>query len=286
MDTAKRLLALGFIFVGSIAAVFVIQYRVGETGTKPTVVDVRSAGRTATLSLTVPALPDGTQPSHLGIGAHQTLNLQVDDGGSVVGAISGSILYPPDLIQIDTMSFANSFCTLNTSINDNPKSGALSFSCQASQNKLTTQIGNVATISVTTRASGNANLQLSGDTDVQSAVPTHSVLASTQGLSLVIGNPDAQTLIVTSRTHPLSLACSLRSSAELAWLSPNPSVARFEYVWSDNAAAEPSNPTVSTSISLPTIPGATQFFRIRSLNSVSGKDVRGPITTYRVVSCP
>ena len=56
MDTAKRLLALGFIFFGSIAAVFVIQYRVGETGTKPTVVDVRSAG---------PRLASPFQPSQM-----------------------------------------------------------------------------------------------------------------------------------------------------------------------------------------------------------------------------
>lgn len=280
MDRVKFYLNLAFVILGIPILVFSVQYPNPNNWSDPSVVDLASAGKTASLSLVAPSVT-GAIP----IKTTTTLQVRIDDGGSKVGMVKAGIFYSSNLVKINSVSFGNTFCSISTDSAIDEKTGYIQLHCTANEPGLTTQIGTVATISLETLAAGNASFQFDdGISSVSSRPSNREVLGSLNELNLQIGNSNQNgQVVVASMSHPSGISCSPKATAELAWLKVADAV-RYEYSWSESLiTAEPNLPTTGTFVALPTKAGAQQFFAIRSVNS---KGVKSATTIYRVVSCP
>jgi hypothetical protein len=243
--------------------------------TSTSIVDTKQAGKTAILSLVAPVGKFGPTQT-------QTLPIRIDSGGSLVSAVNLKILFPPDRVRVTDVNFSNSFCTISPVFSINNTLGSVTLSCTSNSPGLTGQLGTVASLITSPLQPGDASFQFDQvSSSVIARVTNKDVLSYTVDKTISYGENPGNRLVVTSTTHPLGMSCSFKSTTELAWLKQE-GASTFEYGWSEDPNQEPTTPTSSTTISLPTKPGATQFFSIRAVND---KGVKGSVTRYRVASC-
>jgi hypothetical protein len=238
-------------------------------------VDQKQAGRTAILSLLPPL-------GKLSATSQQSIAVKIDTGGSLVYAVSFTLTFPPDRVRVEDVSLSGSFCTIVPVYSINNKLGTVTLSCRSNSPGLTGQLGTVATLIISPLQAGDAAFQFDQlNSSVTAKVSEKDVLSYAVDRVFSFGETPGNHLTVTSPSHPTGSSCSYKSTADMSWLKLEGATA-FEYGWSEDPAFEPKTSTSSTSISLPTKPGTTQFFSIRS---VEEKGAKGPITRKRVVSC-
>ncbi|CAN5130729.1 hypothetical protein BH11PAT4_BH11PAT4_1330 [soil metagenome] len=238
-------------------------------------VDQKQAGRTAILSLLPPV-------GKLNTSSKQSIAVKIDTGGSLVQAVSFVLSFPPDRVKVDEVSLSGSFCTITPTYSINNKQGTVSLSCRSNSPGLTGQLGTVATLVTTPLQSGDAAFQFDQTaSSVTAKVSEKDVLSYAVDRVVSYGETPSNHLTVTSQSHPTGSSCSYKATAEMSWLRVE-GATTFEYGWSEDPSQEPGTSTGSTTISLPTKPGTTQFFSIRTAGE---KGAKGPITRNRVVSC-
>lgn len=276
MDRIRTITTLCFLLLGALGLPYLAEHRdttlsVSSTAT----VDPKQAGRTAILSLLPPV-------GKLNATSNQSIAVKIDTGGSLVKEVAFKITFPPDRVKVTDVSFSDSFCTISPVYSISNTQGTVTLSCKSNSPGLLGQLGTVATLITTPLQAGGAAFQFDQTaSSVIARVSERDVLSYAVDRVVSYGDNPEGSIIVTSPSHPTGSSCSYKSTAELAWLKRE-GTTTFEYGWNEDPAAEPGTSTTSTSISLPTKPGTTQFFTVRSIGE---KGVKGKITSYRVVSC-
>lgn len=265
-----------FLILGLIGLPFLAEHQESViTVSSSATVDPKQAGRTSILSISRPI-------GKVASGVKQSLAVKIDSGGSIVAAVAFKLSFPPDKVQVEDVSFSNSFCTIEPTYSINNTLGTVTLTCKANSPGLTAQLGTVATLVTNPLTAGDAAFQFDQTaSSVTARGSNRDTLSYTVDSIVSYGETPGNSIIVTSKSHPAGTSCSFKAAVDLAWLKQEGNVS-FEYGWSEDPAATPSVNTSSTTLSLPTKAGVTQFFSIRG---ISDKGVKGPITRYRVVSC-
>jgi hypothetical protein len=270
-------------------------------------VTIAQPGRLASIQLLTPNSVDQPVPQSKP-GQPYPMTLLVDTNGSLPQEIQASYRFDPQAISLALSATSASACGGVPDQAIDTIQGILRFRCVLSGDvgKSGTRLP-LTSIIVTPKKSGSWQLSpipgASKATRTNGLVSTDVLRSSTGFQQVATANgaairpsftssllrPELETTKVqgTPPDFPVissatTAQCNASNAISFRWPIPTGTI-RFEYAWTDGVAnPEPSNPTVSSELTLPTKRGQIQYFTIRA---VGLNNTKGPVQQVAVKTC-
>lgn len=248
----------------------------GKIGQKAETVDLRKPAPGAVIRFK-------SDVSRYSLDTPTSVVIQLDSAGAVLKSGTIVLTYNPQLVRVGSLTFTESACASLKAQAIDAASGTISISCDVFRRDLASQLGTLATITVTPLAEEAAVIRLDHAQSRLVSVQDQNMLKG--ALPLVV-TPDSSELprpsLAVSARYPEGI-CATSATTEVAWLKPEDTHS-FLYSWQEATPnLNPSDPTISNNLVLPLKTGTTHFFSVRP---VDASGTAGDVTVRRVVSCP
>ncbi len=187
------------------------------------------------------------------IGDTVTVTALLNTGGQSINATEGSISFPTDLLEYQSVSTSSSIFSFWTS-GPTVNSGTLIFGGGLSQPGYNGSEGNILTLSFKTKSSGTATVQMKGSkvllndgsgTDIYGSSSNASyTISATGGVTGQTPSPSGSKLKILSSTHPDSTKWYSNKTVDLEW-SSSLSATGFISSFSRSATDSPTTPVLT-----------------------------------------
>ncbi|MDE2019279.1 MAG: hypothetical protein KGJ13_02945 [Patescibacteria group bacterium] len=214
------------------------------------------------------------------VGSTFTVSLYVNTGGQSVNAIQANLAFPPDKLQVVSPSSGQSVIQIwmNQPTYSN-LNGTLSFQGAVPNPGINTDAGLLSTVTFRVIATGVAAVSIvNSNVYLNNGEGTNVLGAVTNGIyHLTLPPPEGP--IVSSPTNPDQNKWYRTETVALAW-APEPGVAGYSYMMSDNPTDEPDDISLGmqTQVSYSHLSDGVHYFHIKAFRN----GVWGGVTSFAV----
>jgi hypothetical protein len=275
------------------------------TAAYPISLNPKDPGRLATFQL-VAADPTATSSS---VGKPYALSLILDTNGSLPQEIQASYTFDPQTIDLSFTQVQQSSCSGTPSVTRDSVLGSVSIRCilQSDAGRNGTRLA-IAAATVVPKQPGSWQITPVATTSFahrlvagENGATTANLMRSSTGFQVSASSGSGPSFAASllkpqletdqQATAPFSFpilssfagqSCLKADEVTFRWPVPQGTV-RFEYLWSESETiTNPTNPTVSNTLTLPTKRGALQHFDIRPVGKNNSK---GAVQRVTIRTC-
>lgn len=222
------------------------------------------------------------------VGDTITASLNVDSGGSAINAGEGSVSYPTDTLEFQSVSTSNSIFTFWTS---GPISGSsqASFGGGLSNPGYTGSAGKVLTITWKAKSAGVATISVSGSKILANDGVGTNVYGSSNGASFIVDvasststpivtvptvKKPTTSITVNSSTHLDQKKWYAAKDVAISWKGSS-DITKYKFSFDQNASGDPasSGSAPSTKSSYKGVADGIWYFHIRGITTTSSTSV-------------
>lgn len=201
------------------------------------------------------------------VGALVDIAMVLDTGGEAVNAVSGTLLFPPDKLQVVNPAASTSFVSIwVTAPTYSNTEGTVAFQGGLPNPGIKTSAGVISTITFRVKSPGQATLKFSaGATVLKNDGQGTNILSSTGTAGLTLKTPPPAGPEVGSPTHTDQNAWYNNSQVQFLWSSIEGATG-YSYLFDQSPKSIPDETpeTVASAVSLKAASDGVWFFHLRA----------------------
>lgn len=214
------------------------------------------------------------------VGSLVDISILVDTGGEAVNAVSATLLFPPDKLQVVNPAASTSFISVwVTAPTYSNSAGTVSFQGGLPNPGIKTSAGVISTITFRVTSPGKASLKFGPTAEVlKNDGQGTNILSSTGTAELTLKTPPPAGPEVTSPSHPDQGTWYNNNQVQFSWTAIDKATG-YSFIFDQSPKTIPDEipDTVTTAVSLKAATDGVWFFHLRAKT-----DIWGGVTTFPV----